>query len=260
MAPAKTSGKRNRQEADQKQSTDVDLYLVLGIEKSASVHEIKKSYYKLALQHHPDRNLVDSKEKTQLFQQISLAYEVLSSPDRRERYDRTGSYSEQLREANWAEYFKELFHKVSLNELDIFKSAYVGSAEELEDVLAAYIQCNGDLAQIAETVFFGDAEQEERYRKMIDRALARGIMKKISAYQKIVSDEKAYQLALKQRKRRMAKEAVEAEELAKGLGISKEVDLTKAIQSRRGRFDTFISNLEEKYGNMQKASKKNKKK
>jgi molecular chaperone DnaJ len=66
-----------------------DYYEILSVEKSATVEEIKKSYRKLALQYHPDRN-PDNKEAEEKFKEATEAYEVLSDGDKRARYDRFG--------------------------------------------------------------------------------------------------------------------------------------------------------------------------
>jgi molecular chaperone DnaJ len=66
-----------------------DYYEVLGVDRGADAESIKKSYRKLALQYHPDRNSgsADAEEK---FKEITEAYEVLKDPDKRSAYDRFG--------------------------------------------------------------------------------------------------------------------------------------------------------------------------
>jgi molecular chaperone DnaJ len=66
-----------------------DYYEVLGVSKTASAEEIKKSYRKLALQYHPDRNRGD-KGAEEKFKEGAEAYEVLSDPEKRQLYDRFG--------------------------------------------------------------------------------------------------------------------------------------------------------------------------
>src|ERR1700744_1755528 len=64
-----------------------DPYKILGLAKTASADEIKKSYRKLAKQHHPDLN-PGSAEAASKFKDISGAYDLLSDPDKRSRFDR----------------------------------------------------------------------------------------------------------------------------------------------------------------------------
>ena len=67
-----------------------DYYKILGVEKDANEKEIKKAFRKLARQHHPDVNPDDPKAEER-FKEINEAYEVLSDPDKRSKYDRLGS-------------------------------------------------------------------------------------------------------------------------------------------------------------------------
>ena len=66
-----------------------DYYEILGIGKNATAAEIKKAYRKKALEHHPDKNPGDSKAE-ELFKKSAEAYEVLSNPDKKARYDQFG--------------------------------------------------------------------------------------------------------------------------------------------------------------------------
>lgn len=68
----------------------MDLYKTLGVRKTARPETIKAGYKKKSKQHHPDI----AKDDGAKFRDVKLAYEVLSNPDRRARYDRTGRYDE----------------------------------------------------------------------------------------------------------------------------------------------------------------------
>ena len=68
---------------------DPDLYATLGVERTATPEELRKAYRKLARKHHPDVNPGDRKAEER-FKEISFAYEVLSDPDKRARYDEFG--------------------------------------------------------------------------------------------------------------------------------------------------------------------------
>src|SRR5215471_14337797 len=65
---------------------DLDPYTVLGVTPGASDEEIKRAYRRLALRHHPDRNLGDPRAAAR-FKEISAAYAVLMDPGRRRAYD-----------------------------------------------------------------------------------------------------------------------------------------------------------------------------
>lgn len=72
-----------------------DYYSILGINKKATEEEIKKAFRKLAVKHHPDKN-PGNKEAEEKFKEINEAYEVLSDPEKRKKYDKYG--------ANWNQF------------------------------------------------------------------------------------------------------------------------------------------------------------
>lgn len=66
-----------------------DYYEILGVDKNATAAEIKKAYRKKAIQYHPDKNPGDAKAE-EMFKKAAEAYEVLSDPDKKSRYDQFG--------------------------------------------------------------------------------------------------------------------------------------------------------------------------
>lgn len=71
-----------------------DYFKVLGVERSADADAVKRSFRKLARQYHPDVNPGDATAEAK-FKEISEAYEVLSDPDKRRRYEQFGQYWSQ---------------------------------------------------------------------------------------------------------------------------------------------------------------------
>jgi molecular chaperone DnaJ len=75
-----------------------DYYQILGVSRNASEKEIKQAYRRLARKHHPDLNPNDKSAEAK-FKEINAAYEVLSNPEKRKKYDQFGEqweYAEQF--------------------------------------------------------------------------------------------------------------------------------------------------------------------
>jgi molecular chaperone DnaJ len=67
-----------------------DYFDMLGVSRDVTGEDLKKAYRRLALQHHPDRN-PDNRDAEERFKEINEAYEVLSNPEKRMRYEQFGS-------------------------------------------------------------------------------------------------------------------------------------------------------------------------
>merc|ERR1711957_551605 len=92
-----------------------DLYEELEVKKTSTQEEIKKSYRKLAMKWHPDKNKGDPK-CSEKFQRISHAYTILREPEKREKYDKYGNvdeddwnYDEFMNNMNFEDLFKDFF-------------------------------------------------------------------------------------------------------------------------------------------------------
>lgn len=225
-----------------------NLYEAIGSHKDSSESEIKKAYRKSSLKCHPDRVGEDEKaESTKKFQALAQIHFILADADRRKLYDDHGIIANEdglESEADWASYWRLLFPKVSTNEINNFMDQYVGSEEELKDLIKIYERTKGDMDKIYQIhMSFDEERTTEQINKLIDEG-------KIEAYDKFTKEPKAKK---DKRLKRCQREAVQAEKYKKEKA-SEEMEnsdsLVAMIQSRRkGSFESMISNLERKYAN-----------
>ncbi|KAK4099813.1 DnaJ-domain-containing protein [Parathielavia hyrcaniae] len=245
----------------------IDPYEVLGLEQTASADQVKSAFRKAALRTHPDKAPHDQKDQaTQRFQQVALAYAVLSDPARRRRYDETGSTSaavfvDDSDGFSWCDFYREQFRDaVSEDAIAQFAARYKGSGEERADVLAAYAEARGDMDAVYERVLLSSVlEDDARFRAVIDAAVEVGEVPRFDAYAK--ESKKSRQARVKAAK----SEAHEADELARELGVYEklrgsaggkkkkgakdaEADLAALIQRNQASRAGALDALAEKYG------------
>ena len=105
-----------------------DYYEVLNIAKGASADDIKRAYRKLAIKYHPDKN-PDNKEAEDKFKECAEAYEVLSNPEKRSRYDQFGH--DGLRGSGMHDYSRMNVDDISSMFSDIFGGGGFGGIGDL---------------------------------------------------------------------------------------------------------------------------------
>ena len=116
-----------------------DYYEVLGVPKDASADQIKSAYRKLAMKWHPDRNQ-GSEEAKAKFQEASEAYEVLSNPEKRQRYDQFGHQGVNFGAGGFD------FNNATADFGDIFSQIF-GGGGGFEDMFAVRTSCGGRVWQ-----------------------------------------------------------------------------------------------------------------
>lgn len=255
--------------------TTINPYTVLGVPEDATASQIKTAYRKAALKHHPDKatNEADKAAAHTKFQEIAFANAILSDERRRKRYDDTGRTEESLDldddTFDWVSYYREQYKDVVTAEvIESFAEKYKGSEEEKRDVLKWYEKCEGKMAKLYKNVMLSDpAEDEERFRSIIDEGIESGEVEGYAAYTE--ESENSQRKRVEAARKKKEKEAKEAEKHAEDLGIGKDLkkkktgkkekddgmgDLAALIgQRQQGRANNFLADLEAKYAPKGKA-------
>lgn len=219
-----------------------NLYEVIESHKGASEQDIKKAYRKASLKVHPDRVGQDEKEKaTKRFQALAQVHYVLSDPERRKLYDEHNIIAKEENlesEADWFNYWRLLFPKISEKDIQSFLDEYEGSEEQEKDLIALYNRYEGDMDKISESFISYNEEQTTGHLKKL---IKKGKIEKFENFINEPEKKKA------KRKRRAKREAQQAKKF-KEKNVDSMNDLTALIQKRsQGSFDSMIANLEAKY-------------
>merc|ERR1712216_235279 len=164
------------------------LYETLGVSKDAAQKDVKKAYYKLAMQYHPDRVANTEKEAaTEQFQKILKAYNILSDPEKRKMYDTTGCTDDDAMNNRtydeWYEHWRAMFAKINLKDIEAFEAKYKGSEMELEALRAAYEEAEGDMEGILERVPCCTFEDEARFKAALAPLIADGTLPRYEAFE-----------------------------------------------------------------------------
>lgn len=213
-----------------------DIYAILEVQNTATTNEISKAYKKLALKHHPDKG----GDKTK-FQALSLAHSILSDEEKRKVYDETGTLDENngLSDQDfdfWYGYFRNLFPKVTIADINNLQTQYVGSEEEKTDIIAAYAKYEGDLHKMMEVIMFAEEGEEKRICDLIESAIAEGLLEENKRYKKTKA-EYLKKVSSKKRKKQSKEDSKDAEEA-----------LVAAITKRHSSTSSLASSMAKKYG------------
>ncbi|GFQ77717.1 dnaJ homolog subfamily C member 9 [Trichonephila clavata] len=236
------------------------LYDVLYVEKTATATQLKQAYRKASLLTHPDK--VDEsqrEEATRKFQILAKVHFILSDAEKRQVYDETGIVDDEndcsVDDSSpefWQNYFRNLFPKITVVDIENFMEKYIGSEEEKNDLKKSYIEAEGDMNVISETFIGYRVDEEERYSKMLKEMIK---TKELPSFPKFVKETSIKKAA---RHRKFKKEAVEANKC-----LDAASDLCQALKKRsidrENDFNSMIANLEAKYGKKDTTGRKKQK-
>ncbi|KAK9891734.1 hypothetical protein WA026_016531 [Henosepilachna vigintioctopunctata] len=225
-----------------------DFYEILKIKKDASQKEIQKAYYKLSLLVHPDRAEANDKLiATEKFKVLGKIHSILQDKEKRKVYDDCGEYDEEEHSTfNWMEYWRSLFKKISIEDIENFEKEYIGSETELRDIKKAYILSKGDMDVMLGFIPFSNCDSEPRIIEIVREMVEKG---EVEEYKRFFS-ESARKKKRRHQKYEREKKEVEKESMADLDKIANEIQ-----QRCSDRFMNMISSIEAKHGNKRKSIK-----
>lgn len=247
-------------EACEKYYSAQSLYEVLEVAKTSSSKEIKKAYHKLSLKVHPDRASEEKKElATEKFQTLGQVYFILSDEEKRKVYDETGEIDDENDippDRDWNDYWRLMFPKITLKDIEEFGENYKESEEEKSDLKKLYEKFEGDMDEIAENLMCYSVDEEPRLMKLLKKMIKNEEVPEFDAFLKEPAKKR------KKRHHRHAGEATEAEAHSKELGLDVSGSLKDMIakknSNREAAFTNLMSSLEEKYCKPKAKAKKRK--
>ncbi|XP_067876476.1 dnaJ homolog subfamily C member 9 [Heterodontus francisci] len=191
---------------------------------------------------------------------LGKVYAVLSDGEQRGVYDEQGIVDEETdvlkKDRDWEEYWRLLFKKVTVADIKDFEDKYKGSEEETADIKQAYLDFEGDMDGIMESVLCSTSGDESRIRTILEVAIE---AQELPVYTVFTKESTNKQRA---RKRRGDREAKEAEAVRQELGLEDGSDSLKTLiqkkqKDREKQMDSFLAAMEAKYcANSHKGGKK----
>ena len=155
-------------------------YELLKVEKTATQAEIRKAFLILAKKCHPDKLRAEGKtdDAGEAFRTLRKAYDILSDPNRRERYDRTGVVDDEDSQSFQAAY--EFFRGIRVTKEDIERAEaeYRGSADEEADLRAFFESNKGDVSTVLANIIGSTNEDIPRYIAFWEKELEAGRLNK----------------------------------------------------------------------------------
>ncbi|XP_018571124.1 J domain-containing protein CG6693 [Anoplophora glabripennis] len=217
-----------------------NFYEILKVSPTASDKEIKKAYHKLSLCVHPDRVEEDQKKvATEKFQVLGKIHSILQDDTKRKLYDDFGEFDEEIDASfNWVDYWRSMFKKIDIKDIENYEKEYIGSEIELKDIKKAYISTRGNMDGILEMVPFSNCDSEERIIKIVQSFVEKGEVEK---YNSFFNENKSRKI---KRRKKWEKEKQETELInMKDL----EKDMEKSMKRRGEEYYNLLSEIEDKF-------------
>ncbi|XP_031632578.1 J domain-containing protein CG6693 [Contarinia nasturtii] len=227
-----------------------DIYKLMNLTKDSLEKDVKKAYYKLSLQVHPDRVSESEKEDaTEKFKVLTKINAVLTDPDKKALYDQQGIIDDDGdSDCNWLKLWREFFKPITTTDIENFHQKYIGSETEERDIRKAYLGGKGCINFMMNSVPFMTVEDEPRIMEKVKEWISSG---ELPEYEQFTNEPKAKR---NRRHKKYAREAKESEvikaDMAKKSKMTGtlEQQIMKRQSEREQSSNSFFDRLLEKYG------------
>jgi DnaJ family protein C protein 9 len=195
---------------------------------------------------HPDKN--NEKEAGEKFNQIHQAYEILMDDEKRRYYDDTGEIDDKLEinVENTYNYFRDIYTKITTNDIDSFSEKYKNSSMEEEDLINHYNEYEGDVTKLLECIPLSENGDIERFLKIYDDLFKRKILKENKTYKKTRKNIKKLE---EEDLKEVEEEKMKIDELAKMIQLRQKNrtgtlnDLSKFVFIIFNNYNHILSNI-----------------
>jgi curved DNA-binding protein CbpA len=156
----------------------LSLYEILQVEKTATNVEIRKNYLILAKKYHPDKIKRDASEnntnKNDAFLLIKKAYDTLSDPSKRDRYDRTGVVDNEDSVDFESAYERFRGYKVTEQDIEQYEREYRESLQEQEDLREFFVSHRGDVRNLLAFIIGSKNDDISRFVLFYEQEIQNG--------------------------------------------------------------------------------------
>lgn len=158
---------------------------------------------------HPDR--VDEDQKiitTEKFKALGKIHSILQDSHKRKLYDEVGEFDDETDSTfNWFDYWRNLFRKIDIKDIEKHEHEYIGSETEIRDIKKAYVGTKGNMNKMLELIPFSNCDNEPRYIEIVQQMVDDG---EVERYESFFNESKQKKL---RRKRKWDKEKKEVEQI-----------------------------------------------
>uniref|UniRef100_A0A182SAT6 J domain-containing protein n=1 Tax=Anopheles maculatus TaxID=74869 RepID=A0A182SAT6_9DIPT len=222
-----------------------NIYKLFSVEKTATIHDVLKPFYRLLLQHHPDAASESEKpEAVDKMKVLKTLYNILGNPESRAEYDKNGFIDRELEIAVNQAVEGQMFCKpTTAEDIDTYRECYIGSRKERSDIKQEYLKGKGCMNHMIHKLHFMPCEDEPRLIAIVQEMIDTKEVPEYAAFTKEPKEKRA------RRHARYGREAALAQNMLKEQrrGLDPAAYEQKIAAERKDAFIAMIDSMEAKY-------------